>query len=67
MTEWWKEDQADEFAVLSMRARNALFFHGIKTVDQLRAASREELMALPNFGRHCLQQVICLLRSLDEK
>jgi hypothetical protein len=48
---------------LSTRASNALKRRGFKTVGDLIDSSENELMALPNFGRGCLQEVQELIRQ----
>lgn len=45
------------YTPLSSRALNALMRYGIQTVDDVKAKTDKELLALRNFGKGCLSEV----------
>jgi len=64
--QWWKE-QPEELNALSDHIIQKLILAGIKTVEQVRAAGPEKLLAIDGIGRGALQEIKTWLRSLDSE
>ena len=52
---------------LSVRAYNCLMRHGIRTVDELKAMSDEELVQVRNIGKRCLEEIKEKLEELEDE
>ena len=52
---------------LSVRAYNCLKRHGIRTVDELKALSDEELVQVRNIGKRCVEEIKEKLEELEDE
>lgn len=52
---------------LSVRAYNCLKRHGVRTVDQLKAMSDEELKQVRNIGIRCVDEIKEKLEGIDDE
>lgn len=66
---WWKSGALDERSalVLPKRVLTVLKDAGIDTVEQLKAAGPMRLRKLEGLGKLGFNQIIDLLRALDER
>lgn len=52
---------------LSVRAYNCLNRHGVRTVDELKAMTDEELMQVRNLGYRCIDEIKEKLEELEDE
>ena len=52
---------------LSVRAYNCLMRHGIRTVNELKAMSDEELVQVRNIGKRCVDEIKEKLEELGDE